>query len=256
MTEFDLACTYQFVLFLEGDADWAKAAELGELISRKGDQAPSLGLRLGRPQAATAILNMGPMAVPGQQMIWQTGGVWRLTLQPSRLDLFFDARAYSDLFDQGAVSLEQVCQRVVPNLAGVGELLQCNVLRAAMVFTGHASCEGREASSIVARIFFNSNLQSEVTNGGIADVAARVNHLASWKLSDLSDVRIHQIEAANVNWALREDGDEEMSLVWQLDVNTSVKNRVLTLSNEAVSSFYDQARNWISGQINRLRETP
>jgi hypothetical protein len=192
--------------------------------------------------------SVGPMLA----LTWRAGsGVWRLTWTPARLDLVFDARGYSEIVEQDVPTIEQTVHRVARNLGAIRGELGFSINRVALVVTGTAaSSADLRPTEIVARSFFNAEIQASCEAGQVLDISGRVNNTVLWKPTADSSIALNCIDSGAANWGLR-DGRDDTSLSCYLDINTSPKDAI-DLSAEEIVAFFAYATNWATGRLNRL----
>lgn len=251
MDTFDRLHNFQFVLFFEGPPREAAPETLGELVSQLEAGKQRLGLKFAGPgQQETQLTQNGVT----QTVTWAAGGgIWRLTCSHQRLDLFFDAKGYSDVAEGIVnVSVPAVCDRVAANLSLVPSLLSRRVTRAALILTTQANDGGPCAPLIVqaARSALNQQLSSETTDAG--DIAVRVNRMTAWTLGG-SQWTVNRIEAASIDIMFKQGGGVERLLTWQVDANTSPGNDPSQdLDQAAIIEFFTMARDWLQSRYTQL----
>lgn len=256
---FDGSHQMQFVLFLQAqegaDADGLMEA-LGELVSAPVAGVENMGLKLGSPALENVFSQQPAGLTPGQQVVWNAGsGIWRLILNPSRLDLHFDARGYAEIREVEAPSVELTVNRVAPNLAGVGDLLASRINRIAFVVSGQSTEEaaGGSPTVIAARQMFGGEVLEKAATGEIRDLLGRVNSAEDWSFPGVDEsVRVNRIEAAQATWNYSASG-AETSLVWKADVNTGPElTAEVDFGGADILDFYSRAVVWISERLNSL----
>ena len=257
---FDQVLQYQFALFFE---DLQESADLKNLPAIVGKQQPSgkaLGLKLGRQEREEGVLlSQRAGAVPRPVITWKAGsGIWKLTWTPERLDLYFDAIGFQDVVTE-KITLTQIKERVAQNLAEIVKWSSRRVNRLALIVTAKATPEdGEYPNKVVAKSFFNQEVIEKVDGGKILDLSGRLNYSDVWDLAvspgGSSPIRINKIETGASNWNY-EGKEEQNSVAWQLDVNTSpVHAEEIGFGTEAVPAFLDLAERWISERLHRVGE--
>lgn len=250
MTVFDQAHTYQFFIFFadESKPDAAGQKVLGQALSAPSGDVLALKFPPRGEMAATISLQaqgQGPAALTQMPALSWTSGPWRAVLADARLEVSFDVSAYA-VVAGSRPTLEAVARRILPNLARVPELLQQPAQRLALIVTGKGSpADGRAAIHDVASAFLNNALISASSSGDVADLSVRINRTAEWDLGDgASPVYVNRNETAAANY-VGSKGQEELSLLWQWDINTSaLRQSIDTFSGANISSFFTKAVEW------------
>ena len=260
MITFDQAYVYQFTLFFDESAEVApeRLAELPALLSRPVQGIEDgLAFKLGRPQIEQAFIVQGSGSIaPGQTQTWRgPAGIWRVVWTPSRLDVHFDARGYAEVMEDPVTPLIDVRRRLLPNLARVPAETVLRVNRLALIVTAQASCgvgQPRPAH-LVAATFFHPDILAAADRGEVLDPVARVNQVTTMPLQQATDIRVNRNETGTANWTMQ-NGVEETSLSWQLDVNTSpVHALTANFERAAILAFFESAETWLTDRVDRLQ---
>ncbi len=256
MWVFDASLRYQFAVFLgeaEKDLDEDIVTKIPECVRAAVDGVDELMLRF-RPPSQTQSVTVGVNRGPGVQVIglqWpSSGNIWRLDWQPGRLDLHFDALAYSELYDQH-IALNVVVRRVAANLARLREVLAAPITRTALIASGESRSPALPAAAVVARRFFNEELIALAQNKPekLPDLSARTNRRESWELKHVVDdepqpIEINCVEAAQAVFGAHAPRPSHRQLIWQVDINT-VPIAKEVLSQESAELFFERAAEWV-----------
>ena len=264
---FDRSLTYQFALFLDPTSFNMAGDELRRLpsiMSERIDGRRTLGLQLGEPEEGRQISIGDGQTMTTPEVVWRAGsGIWQLALRPDRLDLHFDAHGYAEVLadvpDSSAVTLADVRERVEGHLQRAASELALSVKRMGLVVTGQMSRNDRAQATVpIARMFFCEKVREAAARGEYIDLTGRTNRPVKWSLpSDRetdSLTEVNCIEAGSGRWNVR-GRQEDLSIVWAFDVNTSALSAIDTeFAADAIPRFLSQAEEWISGKISDLKD--
>ena len=260
MLNFERSFTIQFSIFFPEGVD-GSVKDVDGLSARIAAKAGADDLGLtgfrepteGQALIAQAGAPFGPL--PTWSWVSKTG-IWKLVFNPLRLDVFFDARTYAELFPSPRATPPALAARVAGNLATARDALKGRAARLAMIVNAQAGKLPEAPSSIIAQQFANDDLRRAASDGKAVDLLARVNKTAEWVLNDgASAVQVNRIETATANVSFK-DGAAEESLAWSFDVNTSPVHDQLDLNGPSVRRFFAEAAGWIDGRLTELKVQP
>lgn len=253
MLAFDQVYTYQFVLFMEEQAEMSAEtiARLPDVVSRPVDAPRNLGLKLGKSQPEQSLVAL-PTGISAAGLTWRSG-FWRLAWSPARIDVHFDARGHAEALESDVVPLTEARKRLTPNLVELPNVVG-RINRLALTVAGRATCSGRsQPSQIVAATFFNDELVAAAQRAEMFDASGRANHATAWDLGSAGEVPVNRVEAGTANWMLQ-NGVEQSSLTWQFDLNTHPQGEPKNFAGDSITGFFERADTWIMQRLKAVQE--
>ena len=221
-----------------------------------GQQPMGLHLQNAAHQPGVELVPPATPRVALPAVTWSSGGFWRVSLTPMRLDVFFDPIAFAQARDidtpREDVFLGDVVARAVPVMTTAVGLW--SVSRLALVMRAEANMDVSDAARIVAQRAFSTEIQRGVETGDVADVEFRVNRPTAWTLPGMDEsIRVNRLETCSAIWGLA--GSQVQSFFrLERDVNTTPQfpGRV---PEAASSAFFSQAQEWIMPGLTEVART-
>ena len=252
---FDRKLEFQFSFIFKGHLKSISAEmlpRLPKIASAEFDAGPKLRMRLSDQKTEEALIGVGSQSVNVPVVTW-TGGIWRLSFSPLRVDLVADALAYFDVATKELV-LDTVRKRVADNLATMANELDAEVSRFALIVNVEASRETMENPAVVvADTYFNDDIRAAVANEQTIEVTGRTNAAVSWELEKAGSIKVNRIEQLSSH-EVYEAGAVSNRFRVLLDVNTSpwVSAR---LPPSALPRFYESACKWVDERLSAVKES-